>query len=120
MSDRLQLHDLKPAARSKKKAIRPSLTQCRRSREMPSLPMRIESSVLQKDSYESGHGELAQMRAASAAQSSATAPADSVLRKSRTGAAMLRAHAVRSVKGRVRGRGREAICASTAPAPGGC
>ena len=34
----------------KKNVIRPSLTHCRRSIEMPSLPTRIESSVLQKDS----------------------------------------------------------------------
>src|SRR6266545_8268487 len=37
------------------------------------------------------------------------APADSVLRKSRTGAARYRAQAVRAVNGRVRTLGREAI-----------
>ncbi len=34
----------------KKKVIRPSLTQCRRSSEIPSLPSVIESFVVQNDS----------------------------------------------------------------------
>ena len=35
---------------------------------MPASPKRIESFVVQNDSYESGHGEFAQRRAATAAQ----------------------------------------------------
>jgi hypothetical protein len=83
----------------KKNVIRPSLTQCRRSSEMPSPPRRIESSVVQSDSYESDQGEFAHANAATVAHSNTTAPADSVLRKSLTGAARFRAHAVRPTGG---------------------
>src|SRR4051812_17075053 len=79
----------------KKKVISPWLTHCRRSREMPSLPRRIESFVVQNDSYESGHGELAHKSAATAAASNTMALPVSVVRKSRTGAARFRAQAVR-------------------------
>src|SRR5215212_9667405 len=92
----------------KKNVISPSLTQRRSSIEMPSVPTRIESLVLQNESYESDQGELAQTSAATTAPSSTVAPADSVLRKSRTGAARLRAQAVRPLNGRVSEAGRVA------------
>ena len=84
----------------KKSVIRPSLIHSRRWSEMPWSPTMIDRSVVQKDSYESDHGEFDHASAATAAASRASAPDDSVFRKSRTGAARLRAHAVRSVKAR--------------------
>src|SRR3954447_20511142 len=81
----------------KKSVIRPSLTQPRRSIAIAWSPTRIDSTVPQNDSYESDHGEFAHTSAATVAPSSAAAPAVSVLRKSRSGAARLRAHAVRPV-----------------------
>src|SRR4051812_13636354 len=81
----------------KNSVISPEFTQPRRSIVTPESPRRIESTVRQNDSYESDHGEFAHTRAATVAPSSAVAPAVSVLRKSRSGAARLRAHAVRSV-----------------------
>src|SRR5947209_20249198 len=83
----------------KKKVIRPSFTQCRRSCEIPASPRRIESFVVQTDSYESDQGAFAHKSAATAAHTSTAAPPVSVLRKSRTGAARFRAHAVRLVEG---------------------
>src|SRR4051794_5438637 len=83
----------------KKNAIRPSFTHCRRSVESSAPPSWIDSLVVQTDSYEPCHGEFAHRSAAMAAPSSATALPVSVLRKSRTGAARLRAHAVRPVYG---------------------
>ena len=80
----------------KKSVIKPSFTQCRRSSEMPPLPMVIESFVVQNDSYESDQGELAHRSAATAAASRTIAPPVSALRKSRTGVARFRAHAVLS------------------------
>src|SRR4051794_27991266 len=65
---------------------------------MPELPSWIESLVVQTDSYESGQGELAHTSAATVAESSTTAPPVSVVRKSCSGAARFRAHAVRSLK----------------------
>src|SRR3954468_5013097 len=82
----------------KKSAMSPSLTQWRRSSEMAQPPSRIESSVVQTDSYECGQGEFAQTSAASVAATSAAAPPVSVVRKSRSGAAAVRAHDVRSIK----------------------
>ena len=61
---------------------------------MPSPPSWIESVVVHTDSYESDHDEFAHSSAATVAPTIATAPADSVLRKLRTGAARFRAHAV--------------------------
>src|SRR5262245_39179192 len=84
----------------KKSVIRPWLIHSRRGSEMPCSPTITDRSVVQNDSYESDHGELDHASAASAAASRAIAPDDSVFRKSRTGAARLRAHAVRSVKAR--------------------
>jgi hypothetical protein len=83
----------------KKKVIRPSFTQCRRSCEIPASPRRIESFVVQTDSYEPVHGEFAHKSAATAAHTITAPPPVSVLRKSRTGAARFRAHAVRPVGG---------------------
>src|SRR5436309_15323007 len=57
----------------------------------------MESFVVQTDSYELDHGAFAHRSAASAAHSNTAAPPVSVLRKSRTGAARFRAHAVRPV-----------------------
>ena len=74
------------------------MIHCRSSCETPELPTWIESSVVHTDSYESDHGEFAHTSAATVAMSSAAAPALSVLRKSRTGAARLRAHAVRPLE----------------------
>src|SRR4051794_23925238 len=65
---------------------------------MPELPRWIENLVVQTDSYECGQGEFAHTSAATVAQSSTTAPPVSVVRKSRSGAATLRAHAVRAPK----------------------
>src|SRR5918998_1232350 len=79
----------------KKNVMRPWFTHSRRSSDMPSPPSRIERSVVQTDSYELDHGEFAHSSATTAAVSNATAPPDSVARKSRTGAARFRAHAVR-------------------------
>jgi hypothetical protein len=59
----------------------------------------MESFVVQTDSYESGHGEFAHRSAATAAHTNTVAPPVSVLRKSRTGAARFRAHAVRPAGG---------------------
>src|SRR3954454_984175 len=81
----------------KNSVIRPWLTQSRRSIAIAWSPTRIDSTVRQNDSYESDHGEFAHTSAATVAPSSAAAPAVSVLRKSRSGAARLRAHAVRPV-----------------------
>src|SRR5262245_21311862 len=81
----------------KKNVISPWFTHSRSSSEMPWLPRRIDSSVVHTDSYELSQGELAHRSAATVAASSTSAPPDSVLRKSRTGAARFRAHAVRSV-----------------------
>src|ERR1700684_4462401 len=81
----------------KKKAIRPSLIQWRRSWEIPLPPSWIDSLVVHSDSYELDQGELAHTHAARMAPSSTAAPPVSVVRKSRTGVARLRAHAVRSV-----------------------
>jgi len=61
--------------------------------------MWIESSVVHTDSYVCHHGEFAHIRAAIAAPSMTNAPPDSVLRKLRTGAARLRAQAVRPPNG---------------------
>ena len=61
---------------------------------MPPFPRVIESFVVQNDSYESDHGELAHRSAAAAAASRTIAPPVSALRKSRTGAARFRAQAV--------------------------
>jgi hypothetical protein len=72
-----------------------SLTQSRRSAEIPALPIRITSLVVHTDSYECDHGEFAHSDAAIAAAGIATAPPVSVLKKLRTGAARFRAHAVR-------------------------
>jgi hypothetical protein len=77
--------------------MRPLFTQCRRSCEIPASPKWIESFVVHTDSYELDHGELAHSSAATAAHSNTTALPVSVLRKLRTGAATLRAHAVRPV-----------------------
>ncbi len=63
------------------------------------MPIVIASRVVQTDSYEAGHGEFAQTSAATTAPSITTAPAVSVLRKLRTGAARFRAHAVRPASG---------------------
>src|SRR5204863_421615 len=71
----------------KKKVIRPSLTQCRRSIVMWALPRLIESLVVQTDSYECDQGEFAHRSAAIVAASSTAALPVSVVRKSRTGAA---------------------------------
>ena len=79
----------------KKNVITPSLIQWRRSVESVPPPSRMESVVRHTDSYECHHGELAHTSAASAAASSTAALPVSVLRKSRTGAARLRAQAVR-------------------------
>src|SRR5215218_6451384 len=76
---------------------------------MPSSPSRIESSVVHTDSYELGHGEFAHSRARTVAPSRTTAPPDSVARKSRTGAARLRAQAVRSRNSAGRGAGSGAM-----------
>src|SRR3954453_3513829 len=65
---------------------------------MPESPSWTESLVVQTDSYESGQGELAHTSAATVAESSTTAPPVSVVRKSCSGAATFRAHAVRSLK----------------------
>src|SRR5689334_14511281 len=83
----------------KKNVIRPWFTQWRRSIAMWALPRLIESFVPQTESYESGHGELAQTSAAMVAPSSTAALPVSVARKSRTGAARLRAQAVLPVNG---------------------
>src|SRR3954469_5551046 len=81
----------------KNSVIRPWLIQPRRSSAIAWSPTLTESTVRQNDSYVSHHGEFAHASAATVAPSSAAAPAVSVLRKSRSGAARLRAHAVRSV-----------------------
>ena len=73
----------------------PSLTQSRRSSDSASSPIRIDRSVVQNDSYDSHQGRFAQISAASDAASSAAALLVSVVRKLRSGAATLRAHAVR-------------------------
>src|SRR3984957_14414682 len=87
----------------KKKVIRPSLIQWRRSWDIPLLPIWMDSLVVHKDSYELDQGELAHIKATSTAPKSTAAPPVSVVRKSRTGVARLRAQAVRSVKVEDRG-----------------
>src|SRR3954453_16048960 len=79
----------------KKNVISPWLSQWRRSSAMPASPSRTESSVLHSDAYESDHGEFAQISAASVAVSSTAALPVWLPRNARTGAARLRAHAVR-------------------------
>src|SRR3954453_12833469 len=81
----------------KNSVIRPWLTQSRRSIAIAWSPTRIDSTVRQNDSYESDHGEFAHTSAATVAPSSAAAPAVSVLRKARSGAARFPGHAVRPV-----------------------
>ena len=90
----------------KKKVISPSLIQWRRSWEIPLLPIWIDSLVLHSDSYELDQGELAHIQATNTAPRSTAAPPVSVVRKSRTGVARLRAQAVRSVKVGDRGASR--------------
>jgi DnaK suppressor protein len=85
----------------KKNVIRPSFTHCRRSCEIPEPPTWIESFVVQTDSYELDQGEFAHKSAAAVAPSKTTALPVSVQRKSRTGDARFRAHAVRPVNGSV-------------------
>src|SRR6185312_3187942 len=79
----------------KKTVISPSLTQWRRSAETSPPPTRIDRRVVHSVSYEWRSGVLAHTSASSAASSRTTALPVSVPRKSRTGAAMLRAQAVR-------------------------
>src|SRR6185437_188962 len=62
----------------------------------------MESLVVHSDSYELDQGELAHTHAARTAPSSTAAPPVSVVRKSRTGVARLRAQAVRSVNAEAR------------------
>ena len=62
---------------------------------IPAVPMWIDRLVVHTDSYELDHGELAHSSAAIAAPSMTAAPPVSVVRKVRTGAARLRAQAVR-------------------------
>ena len=71
---------------------------------MSALPRLIESFVVQTDSYECDEGEFAHRSAAIVAASSTAALPVSVVRKSRTGAARLRAQAVLPVKGVACGR----------------
>ncbi len=82
----------------KKKLIRPPFSQCLRSCEIPWLPTRIESRVVQRCSYETSW-TLTQTSAASVAASRTTALPVSVRRKLRSGVSTLRAHAVRSPSG---------------------
>ena len=82
-----------PATR-KKNAISPSLIQPRSVSEMPVSPTRIESTFVQKSSYESPPA-FAQTSASSTAASRTIEPPDSVRRKSRIGRPRLRAQAVR-------------------------
>src|SRR5438874_3334925 len=82
----------------KKNVISPSLTHWRRSIDTDPPPSCTESWVLQTESYEPESGRLAQASAPIVAASSTAALPVSVLRKSRTGAATLRAHAVRPVR----------------------
>ena len=82
----------------KKNVIRPLLTQCRRSREMPCPPRSIERVVLQKRSYDDASA-FAHASATIAATRRIAAPPVSVRRNSRSGVWMLRAHAVRPEKG---------------------
>src|SRR4030088_1936252 len=83
----------------KNRTIRPSLTQLRRDSEIPEPPIRTDSVVVHTDSYESDQGEFAHTSAATAATSRIAALPVSVDRKSRTGAARFRPHAVRPVNG---------------------
>jgi hypothetical protein len=74
--------------------------------ETPASPIRIESVVRQRESYDE-KSTFAQTSAASVAASSAAAPPVSVRRKERSGVGRLRAHAVRPEKAAVRaGAGR--------------
>src|SRR6185437_14789853 len=66
---------------------------------IPVSPRWIESSVVHTVSYECHPGEFDHSRAAIAAPSITNAPPVSVLRKLRTGAARLRAQAVRPPNG---------------------
>src|SRR3954447_15272257 len=100
----------------KKNVIRPLLTQCRRSCEIPECPTWIESFVVQTDSYELDQGEFAHRSAATAAHNSTTALPVSVLRKSRTGEARFRDQAVRPVN--VAGAPAEAFMRDTVGAMG--
>ncbi len=101
----------------KNSVIRPSLTQWRRSVEMPPPPIRIASCVDHSERYESDHGEFAHASATTAAASTTIALAVSAPRKSRTGAVRLRAHAVRPAPGPSVERGAAAPSAAT-PASG--
>src|SRR5919108_933229 len=78
----------------KKNVMSPWFTTCRRSSEIPASPTRMETVVVQNDSYESHHGEFAQSSASTDAATIATALPVSLLKKSRTGAVRFRAHAV--------------------------
>ena len=83
----------------KKSVMSPSLTHSRSEADSSPPPKRITNFVVHTDSYECDHGEFAHRSATTAAPSITNAPPVSVVRKSRTGAARFRAHAVRPAKG---------------------
>jgi hypothetical protein len=81
----------------KKKVIKPLLTHSRRVKVRPTSPSRIVSGLSQTTAYASG-ARLAQISAATVANSNTPALPDSVCKNARSGAGRLRDHGVRPEK----------------------